>query len=274
MSPIISGSFAKNDLQLKASYGSSPPCSSRIGEVEYICVMWQIWMSRGTRINEFSLIYDWVMYEWVMSHLWMSHVTLMKESCHTYEGVMSHLWMSLVTVMIESCHTYEWVMSHIWMSHVTLMNDSCHRTTMKKIKKNGLRHSARCFCVCVRACVYICARVCVYVCVYVCMYVCVCVCVCVCVRARACLCVRVCVFVRARACVCVCWGWVLCTVCMCVKCVCVSCGKVPYMRHRFIRVTWLIHSVRHDSCAYEEWVLRRQVSYIYIHKRSIIYIYS
>jgi len=25
-SPIISGSFAKNDLQLKASYGPLPPC--------------------------------------------------------------------------------------------------------------------------------------------------------------------------------------------------------------------------------------------------------
>ena len=25
-SPIISGSFAESDLQLKASYGSSPPC--------------------------------------------------------------------------------------------------------------------------------------------------------------------------------------------------------------------------------------------------------
>ena len=35
-SHVISGSFAKNDLQLKASYGSSPPCTMNVIEIKII----------------------------------------------------------------------------------------------------------------------------------------------------------------------------------------------------------------------------------------------
>jgi len=35
-SPIISGSFAKNDLQLKASYGSPPPCMTKASQTSQL----------------------------------------------------------------------------------------------------------------------------------------------------------------------------------------------------------------------------------------------
>ena len=67
--PLISGSFAKNGLQLEARYGSSPPCNAPV-------VRGRI----STHMDEL-----WHTYEGVMAYIRMSHATHMNESWHTNE---------------------------------------------------------------------------------------------------------------------------------------------------------------------------------------------
>ena len=87
----------------------------------FTCVIWHIWISGGTLMDELCRTY-----EGVMSNVWMSHDTHMNESCHTYECVVANEWMSHISHMKESCRTYEWVMAHVWTSRVSRMIESCH----------------------------------------------------------------------------------------------------------------------------------------------------
>ena len=99
-SPIISGSFAERDLQIKAFYAFSPLHSSICHCVTYEWVILLMYEKFPQKRVVFYINTP-IWYEWVMSHI--------NESCR--------IWMSHVT--------YEWVMSH--------MNESCSMSHVPRV---------------------------------------------------------------------------------------------------------------------------------------------
>ena len=133
-SPIISGSFVKNDLQLiRHPFGLLHPVFwwlknfRRLTFLRHenvtnsktrcccVCVTWLIHTCEMGSVFCFALLVPQVLLS-VMSRVQMSHATRMNESCHTYEWVMPRVRMSHATRVDLPCHTHEWVKSHIWMS--------------------------------------------------------------------------------------------------------------------------------------------------------------
>jgi len=74
---------------------------------------------------------DWVLCALVIWHIWVSHVTHMNESCHSCEWSCrwyewSQVWLSYVTHTNSSFHMCECGMSPVSMSHGTRVNRTCH----------------------------------------------------------------------------------------------------------------------------------------------------
>ena len=129
-SPIIRGSSAKNDEQLKASYASSPPFAAKCTCMNHMCDTCVTWLIHMRVVTHAYVWHDpFICVTWLILMCGMTH----DDSCPTYEWIMSHTWKSRAThtnALIRMCdmtHSYAWHDSFVcvtWLVHMCNMTHS------------------------------------------------------------------------------------------------------------------------------------------------------
>jgi len=122
-SPIISGSFARNDRQPEAFYGSSPPCTKCTWYIFYIiymylCIFTYVYVYTYIRIYRYDLYFTFCACIHVHSHMCRCIHIYVYTDCSMSTYVYTHVYV----YMHYTYNNFRWdgVMQYICITH-TLM---------------------------------------------------------------------------------------------------------------------------------------------------------